>query len=97
MLRSQSRQMSHAAIEGSAEPSEFQLLKEFSFQRSESDLEWHLQMADFDLALQGSHEGPSLRALGNSEVHHGSRPVLHIRLISMEEVRENHWEWCPSI
>ena len=91
MLRNQSRQVSHAAIEGTVHPEEFQLLQELSF------LGWRLQMADFELAAQGSAEGPSLRALGDPEIHQEARPVLHTRLVSTEEVRAHLADWQPSM
>ena len=45
MLRSQSRQTSHAALEGSVEPEEMQLIQELAAQRAE--VAWNLQMGRF--------------------------------------------------
>ena len=51
----------------------------------------------FRFRVAGIPGGPSLRALGNVEVHKESRPVLHTRLVSTEEVRGNLGAWKPSM
>ena len=75
-------------------PEEFDLLKELSTLKEE--VEWHLIEVAFDSAAEGDPQGPSVR-LGSPSVHALAQPVLHTRLMSNEEVRENLARWAPAM
>ena len=90
-MRTQSRQVMHSTLEGDGEPEEFQLLRELS--RLRQDLEWHLNQSEIDRSQVGDLRPFAVRSLEAPEVHFESQPVLHTRLVSTEEVRENLMSW----
>ena len=95
LLRSQIRQSSHAAMEGRSSPEEYVILKELLSLKA--DVEWHLIQADLDSASSDKPEIPSVQSLGQLCVHALAQPVLHTRLVSNEEVRENLARWAPAM
>ena len=95
MLRGQSRRTTEASFAGLSTQEEHQLLGELA--ELKEDVEWHLVQAHFEAASQGCVHGPSLRALGSPDLHAVSEPVLHTRLVSNEEVRENLGRWAPAM
>ena len=94
-LQQQSRRFVHCAVAGRAEPEELALLRLVA--REREDIEWRLKQADLDKAQLGEVGVPSIRSLGSPEVHYHSQPVLHTRLVSNEEVRENLTRWAPAM